>query len=200
MRDELGSVRELTDSTGAVRARYDYDPYGKRTKLSGDLDAQFDYTGFYYHAPSEMNLALYRAYDWLTGRWLSRDPIAEAGGINLYGYVSNNPTNRRDLFGLQTLNQSPLDPEWQELDGYTPEAAQQEIQRTRELRQAGWECYRDTSLMSLKMLKCAAMGKPMIDQLVDKIEGRLPDAILEILKRLLARPEPQIPPNTSPRK
>ncbi len=30
MRDHSGSVRELTDSTGAVRARYDYDPYGKR--------------------------------------------------------------------------------------------------------------------------------------------------------------------------
>ena len=41
-RDHLGSVRELTDSTGAVRARYDYDPYGSRTKLSGDLDAEFE--------------------------------------------------------------------------------------------------------------------------------------------------------------
>ncbi len=30
-RDHLGSVREMTDSTGAVKARYDYDPYGQRT-------------------------------------------------------------------------------------------------------------------------------------------------------------------------
>ena len=31
-RDHLGSVRALTDSSGAVRARYAYDPWGRRTK------------------------------------------------------------------------------------------------------------------------------------------------------------------------
>ena len=35
--DHLGSVRELLDNTGAVRARYEYDVWGNRTKLSGDL-------------------------------------------------------------------------------------------------------------------------------------------------------------------
>ena len=49
-RDHLGSVRELTDTAGAVRARYDYDPYGRRTKVAGDLDADFGYTGHYQHA------------------------------------------------------------------------------------------------------------------------------------------------------
>jgi RHS repeat-associated protein len=100
MRDQLGSVRELTDSVGNVRARYDYDPYGYRTKLSGDLDAQFGFTGFYYHARSGLNLALYRAYDFLTGRWLSRDPIGEEGELNLYGYVANNALNAVDTLGL----------------------------------------------------------------------------------------------------
>jgi len=32
--------------------------------------------------------------------WLSRDPIAENGGINLYGYVYNNPVNYYDPHGL----------------------------------------------------------------------------------------------------
>ena len=32
--------------------------------------------------------------------WLSRDPIGEAGGLNLYGYVGNNPINFRDPLGL----------------------------------------------------------------------------------------------------
>jgi len=40
-RDQLGSVRELTDGSQAVRARYDYDPYGRMTKLSGDRDSFF---------------------------------------------------------------------------------------------------------------------------------------------------------------
>lgn len=39
-------------------------------------------------------------YDPEQGRWLSRDPIGEDGGTNLYGYVGNNPTNWVDPFGL----------------------------------------------------------------------------------------------------
>ncbi len=33
-------------------------------------------------------------------RCISRDPIGEAGGDNLYGYVSNNPINLWDPYGL----------------------------------------------------------------------------------------------------
>ena len=98
-RDHLGSVRELTDNSGVVQTRYDYDPYGRRTKLSGSLDADFGFTGHYYHQPSGLDLTLYRAYDADLGRWISRDPIGEAGGINFYGYAGNNSINFVDLFG-----------------------------------------------------------------------------------------------------
>lgn len=44
--------------------------------------------------------ARFRAYDPGTGRWMSRDPIGEKGGLNLYGYVGNQPHQRVDLLGL----------------------------------------------------------------------------------------------------
>jgi RHS repeat-associated protein len=99
-RDHLGSVRELVDSLGAVHAQYDYDAYGYSTKLSGDLDASFGYTGHFFHQASGLNLTLYRVYDSGTGRWISRDPIAETGGLNLYAYVSNDPIAYIDTLGL----------------------------------------------------------------------------------------------------
>jgi RHS repeat-associated protein len=99
-RDHLGSVREMTDTAGNVRARYDYTIWGGRIKLSGDLDCDFGFTGHYVHQPTGLYLAPYRAYDATLGRWLNRDPITEKGGLNLYGYVSNNPVNSVDPLGL----------------------------------------------------------------------------------------------------
>jgi uncharacterized protein RhaS with RHS repeats len=42
----------------------------------------------------------YRYYDPVTGRWPSRDPIGERGGINLYGFVRNDGVSNIDLLGM----------------------------------------------------------------------------------------------------
>ena len=34
------------------------------------------------------------------GRWISRDPIEESGGVHLYGFVDNNPVSNWDYLGL----------------------------------------------------------------------------------------------------
>ncbi len=99
-RDHLGSIRELTDASGELRARYDYDVWGNSVVLEGDTSLDFGYTGHYFHAPSGLNLTPYRAYSPAMGRWISRDPIAENGGLNLYGYVDNSPVDHIDPFGL----------------------------------------------------------------------------------------------------
>lgn len=45
----------------------------------------------------------FRYYDPVTGRWPSRDPIAESGGLNLYGMVNNDAINSVDGLGLKQV-------------------------------------------------------------------------------------------------
>ena len=107
----LGSVREVFEYSGVVHARYDYDPYGRRGAnqiTSSPVEADFGFTGHYFHAPTGLHLALFRAYDTDNGRWLSRDPIEEEAGLNLYGYVGNNPVNLTDPYGLDARTIGPI--------------------------------------------------------------------------------------------
>ena len=34
------------------------------------------------------------------GRWLSRDPVEEEGGVNIYWFVNNNGSSGIDVLGL----------------------------------------------------------------------------------------------------
>jgi len=99
--DNLQSVRQLVDPAGAIQASYDYDPYGVRTKLSGAKDGDFGFAGLFHESQSGVDLAIYRAYYASLGRWLSRDPIGEEGGLNLYAYADNAPVNLIDPEGAQ---------------------------------------------------------------------------------------------------
>jgi RHS repeat-associated protein len=99
-RDHLGSVREMTNASGTVVARYDYDPWGRLTTVIGTNKPDFTFTGLYAHAKSGLDMAVYRFYDPDLGRWLSRDRIGETGGLNLYRYVANDPVNLYDPDGL----------------------------------------------------------------------------------------------------
>ena len=83
-------------------ARYDYDPYGRSTTVLATTPTDFNFTGFYHHSKSNLDLAVYRAYDPDLGRWLNRDPIAEHDGPNLYLYVHADPVNRIDRDGLKS--------------------------------------------------------------------------------------------------
>ena len=76
------------------------------------LFPDFAFTGHYYHARSGLYLAPYRAYNPTIGRWLSRDPIGESGGLNLYEYVSNSPIRLRDMLGLWPIQPGTDDPSY----------------------------------------------------------------------------------------
>jgi RHS repeat-associated protein len=104
--DHLGSIRDLRMGDGQVLASYDYDPYGAPTRSdeTGGVHADYRYAGLVHHAPSGLYLANYRAYSAQHGRWISRDPIFEAGGVNLYAYVGNSPINLNDRLGLWSFS------------------------------------------------------------------------------------------------
>jgi hypothetical protein len=61
-------------------------------------------------------------YDPRLGRFLSRDPIREEGGINLYAYCGNDPVNRHDPLGLDWRD-GPLDGQWVPLGNPTYDQA-----------------------------------------------------------------------------
>jgi RHS repeat-associated protein len=101
LRDLLGSVWALTDNSGAIVSSYDYKPFGEMTAhFMNSVESPIGYAGYWVHEPSGLNLTWFRAYDPEVGRWLSRDPIGETGGNNLYGYVQNNPILLTDPLGL----------------------------------------------------------------------------------------------------
>ena len=97
--DGLGTVTELTDTTGAVAKAYAYDAYGTIVDQTGTVEQPYTYTG--RELDSETGLYYYRAryYDPATGRWLQKDPIGIEGGLNLYSYTDDDPVNYIDPFG-----------------------------------------------------------------------------------------------------
>jgi RHS repeat-associated protein len=109
-RDHLGSVREMTDSSGSIQSEYNYGPYGEVSKVAGTgPDADMQYAGMYMHQPSGLNLAVNRAYSATQGRFVSRDPISEKG-FDLVSDPSDgsNPVYSGGQYPVSTLLQDPV--------------------------------------------------------------------------------------------
>jgi RHS repeat-associated protein len=101
--DATGSVVGLVDgATGQVAATYRYDPYGNLLAAEGPAAAVCNYrfAGGFADTETGLQYHLNRYYDPRSGTWLSRDPIAEQGGVNLYEYSGNDPINASDPSGL----------------------------------------------------------------------------------------------------
>jgi len=97
--DHLTTVTAVTGSTGATLGTLATDAYGQTLKQTGTIPT-FGYAGMFLHQASGLYLTPNRAYDPYAGRWLSRDPLGEAGGLNLYGYAASDPVNFYDPSGL----------------------------------------------------------------------------------------------------
>ena len=66
---------------------------------TGDVSQPFQWSSEFYDSELDLVYYNYRHYSPTDGRWLSRDPIQEQGGRNLYGFVGNSSLNKTDLLG-----------------------------------------------------------------------------------------------------
>lgn len=114
----LGSIVALTDAGGNIVEHYRYDAYGQPEIYVGpgidglwftddDVVANYSPVGNPYlftgrELDEETGLYYYRAryYDGEQGRFLQRDPLGYVDGLNLYEYVSSQPTYWIDPLGL----------------------------------------------------------------------------------------------------
>ena len=93
------NVSEVFDGQGTVAAAYDYSPYGQ-VASTGDLVQPVQWSSEMNDAELSLIYYNYRYYNPADGRWINRDPIAEEGGWNLYGFVGNNSVGSIDRNGL----------------------------------------------------------------------------------------------------
>ncbi len=98
-KEKPAQVGETAGVAAKVQERHE-DPFGRRTLVSGTDLADFGFDGMYYHQASGLSFTLNRAYDPNLGRWTTRDPAGENGGINLYDFVGGDPINYFDPMGL----------------------------------------------------------------------------------------------------
>jgi|GEM_PF-3476175 len=106
--DIQGSVIGSLDAASGALFQAGYLPFGENTATT---TGRFRFTGRRQDAntasraqPSGLYYYRARMYAPDLGRFLQPDPIGYAGGLNVYGYVGNDPLNLVDPLGLRTLN------------------------------------------------------------------------------------------------
>ena len=112
--DPNGNVMGLVKaSDGTVCAQYEYLPYGELVTATGTMAVSnpIRFSTKYRDNETDLYYYGYRYYSPNMGRWLSRDPIEERGGLNLYGFVNNDPVNHWDLWGMKNYKLGDDDPE-----------------------------------------------------------------------------------------
>jgi RHS repeat-associated protein len=93
---ERGSIIAASNASGVAASSVKYTADGE----SGTLAAAFGYTGQLYLPDLQLYYYKARMYSPKAGRFLQPDPIGYGGGMNVYGYVGNDPVNRTDPSGL----------------------------------------------------------------------------------------------------
>ncbi len=111
-KDHLGTVRETVTSTGAMKQRVNYYPFGGQLvdtlkAMVLNRDAQpYKYNGKEFDGTFGLNTYDYgaRQHDPILARWDRLDPLCEKYyGVSPYNYCHNNPINAVDPDGRDDL-------------------------------------------------------------------------------------------------
>jgi RHS repeat-associated protein len=110
--NDLGSVADLTTSTGESASDYSYDAFGNllTPQASGDTN-RYLFSTKEFETRSGLSYFGGRYYDPEVGRWATPDPLGFVDGVNPYLYVNDNPVNLVDPYGLcgQNIGERVLD-------------------------------------------------------------------------------------------
>jgi RHS repeat-associated protein len=102
--DGNGNIVAWTKSNAsAPSSRREYDAFGNVVMSEGASPSAFGFSTKIEDAQTGLLYYGYRYYDPVTGRWPSRDPIGERGGVNFYGFVANNGVDSIDYLGLEVI-------------------------------------------------------------------------------------------------
>lgn len=105
--DGNGNVAALVNAdSGALEAAYEYDPSGQLLRCEGAYakDNPFRFSTKWQDDESGLSYYGHRYYSSAMGRFINRDPIAEQGGLNLYGFCGNDGINGIDILGNSWLS------------------------------------------------------------------------------------------------
>jgi RHS repeat-associated protein len=101
--DHLGSVRALTNGSGALVRSYDYAPFGATVATSGAVANALGWGGHRTDAETGLVYLNARYYDPQLGRFISADPVIPDEGnpqaLNRYAFGYNNPVSNVDPSG-----------------------------------------------------------------------------------------------------
>ena len=104
--DQIRSTIGVSKADGTIQSFVHYWPYGDydqvivQNDLGGYVAAATLYSGELYDQETRLSYYGYRYYNPGNGRWINRDPIGEAGGVNLYEMVGGGVMSGADYLGM----------------------------------------------------------------------------------------------------
>jgi RHS repeat-associated protein len=105
--DEGGSVRNLTNASGVVTDRYEYDAFGNSFTVSGTTPNNYLYRGEQHDADLGLYYLRARYYNPQSGRFTGVDPLSDQGQPR-YEYAGADPVDGIDPLGTEDLIECAL--------------------------------------------------------------------------------------------